>query len=335
MFQFYLELRKDLKKTTQCNYLCLYETHIQPTFGKKAISRVRHSEIQKLYMNMITEKKLKPSTVMSVHSIMYQIFDIALKDNMIRYNPAANALRDLRKVTSFEQEKRHALTEEEQSILIDFFYSNRVYKRYALLLTVLLGTGMRIGEALGLRWDDCNFKDNTISVTHSLLYKPNLGKKYEYRISTPKTKNSNRTIPMFEDVRSALLAEKKRVLFLSKRSFSVDGYKNFIFLNSNGKVFTPNAVFQMFQNAVHAYNKQESIAAEEEDRDPVFLPNFSAHILRHTFCTRLCENENNIKIVQDVMGHKNISTTMDVYNEATSKKKQTSFKELEGKIKLA
>ena len=61
---------------------------------------------------------------------------------------------------------------------------------------------------------------------------------------------------------------------------------------------------------------------------------FSAHILRHTFCTRLCENERNLKIIQDVMGHRNIRTTMDVYNEATESKKLESFHSLDGKIKV-
>ncbi len=58
---------------------------------------------------------------------------------------------------------------------------------------------------------------------------------------------------------------------------------------------------------------------------------FSAHHLRHTFCTRLCENETNLKVIQSVMGHKDIQTTMDVYAEATEQKKQESFERLAAK----
>ena len=59
--------------------------------------------------------------------------------------------------------------------------------------------------------------------------------------------------------------------------------------------------------------KKEKEAAEKEDREPVLLPHFSAHNLRHTFCTRLCENESNLKVIQSVMGHSDIQTTMDIY----------------------
>lgn len=62
---------------------------------------------------------------------------------------------------------------------------------------------------------------------------------------------------------------------------------------------------------------------------------FSVHNLRHTFCTRFCENETNIKVIQDIMGHADISTTMNIYAEATESKKKESFDNLEGKIKIS
>ena len=76
------------------------------------------------------------------------------------------------------------------------------------------------------------------------------------------------------------------------------------------------------------YNDSEEVNARKERREPVLLPDFSAHHLRHTFCTRLCENETNLKVIQSVMGHKDIKTTMDVYAEATEEKKQESFERL-------
>ena len=83
------------------------------------------------------------------------------------------------------------------------------------------------------------------------------------------------------------------------------------------------------------YNKEETVRAGEENRDPELLPHFSVHNLRHTFCTRFCENETNLKVIQEIMGHADISTTMNVYNEATREKKQESFANLEGKIKIS
>ena len=324
LFKSFMDLRVDLKETTRCNYICLYDSQVN----------IRFSDIQKLYMHMIQDLGLKASTVQSVHSILYQMFESAVMDNLIRVNPTANVLKSLRKMLSVEQEKRHALTEEEQARLIEYVYRSRYYRRLGALFTVLLGTGMRIGEALGLRWCDCDFEKKLISVNHTLLYKPSEHGGYEYRISEPKTKAGLRTIPMLSDVKAVLLEERDKKHHPNIKPFSIGEYTGFIFLNNNGKVFTPAYVFDTIQHITSTYNREEYFNAEKEGRDPCYLPKFSAHILRHTFCTRLCENERNLKIIQDVMGHRNIRTTMDVYNEATESKKLESFHSLDGKIKV-
>ena len=69
---------------------------------------------------------------------------------------------------------------------------------------------------------------------------------------------------------------------------------------------------------IDSYNDQERARAEEEGQKPELLPKFSAHILRHTFCTRFCENESNIKVIQEIMGHHDIKTTMDIYSHGGS-----------------
>ena len=80
------------------------------------------------------------------------------------------------------------------------------------------------------------------------------------------------------------------------------------------------------------YNNEEEITAAREKRNPLILPYFSCHILRHTFATRLCEQETNLKVIQSIMGHRNIETTMDIYAEATDKKKKESFENLSVKL---
>lgn len=74
---------------------------------------------------------------------------------------------------------------------------------------------------------------------------------------------------------------------------------------------------------------------KKELRKPLLLPLFSCHHLRHTICTRFCENETKLKVIQEIMGHADITTTMDVYNEATKDKKTESFSGLEGKMKIS
>ena len=335
LFAQFMDMRQDLKLTTRNNYRCLYDKHVRDAIGLKTLRNVRYSTIQKFYMDLIQKSNLKYSSVQSINALLYQMFTVAVKDSLIRLNPTTGALKEVKRILGTQQEKRHALTEEEQARLVEFVYRTRQYKRWGSLITVLLGTGMRIGEALGLRWKDCDFKKNMIHVSRALLYRENEDGAYEYRVSETKTPAGMRVIPMLPEVRTALLDLQKLKLHMGHEPFVVDGYSGFIFLNSNGKVFTPGAFFDAIQNITNAYNREEFFRAADEHREPCYLPKFSAHILRHTFCTRLCENEKDLKIIQDVMGHKNFRTTMDVYNEATLVRKAASFKSLEGKFKLA
>ena len=81
-------------------------------------------------------------------------------------------------------------------------------------------------------------------------------------------------------------------------------------------------------------NKEEEQKAQEENREPIIIPHFSCHIFRHTFCTRLCENETNIKVIQEIMGHANISITMDIYAKATEEKKKQALDKLSRNLKI-
>ena len=138
----------------------------------------------------------------------------------------------------------------------------------------------------------------------------------------------------FQQLVDALLHQKEMSKRAAQHHFTVDGYTGFIFLNKEGKVYTPAYVYDVIQRITQSYNREEYFMAEKEDREPYYLPKISAHIFRHTFCTRLCEQESNIKVVQDIMGHRNFSTTMDIYTDVTRDKKVDVFKNLEGKMNL-
>ena len=115
----------------------------------------------------------------------------------------------------------------------------------------------------------------------------------------------------------------------------IDGYKGFVFTNRYGYVHNPQTINRAIERIYTAYNQAEAARAEKEHRKPLVIRHFSVHNLRHTFCTRFCENETNIKVIQDIMGHSDISTTMNIYAEATESKKKESFENLEGKIKIS
>ena len=82
----------------------------------------------------------------------------------------------------------------------------------------------------------------------------------------------------------------------------------------------------------YAQTIHQIIEAKRQQREPVIIPHFSAHHLRHTFCSRLCEGEMNVKVIQQIMGHKNVETTLDIYTEVSFKKKQDSLDELSQKM---
>lgn len=318
LFDQFMDIRKDLRESSRCCYNDIYRKHIKPVIGHRPIGRVKPTEIQKLYQIMVSESGVNPTTAQKAHSIIYQLFENAVMDNIIRVNPAC----------------REPLTVEQQELFIDYIYASEKYSRMANLFTVLLGTGMRIGEALGLRWCDCDFEEGIIHVTHALLYKQGEDGNYRYRISAPKTEVGFREIPMFDEVKAALQRERGKRKS-KKKKFVVDGYSDFVFLNNNGQVYTQSFVYDTIQGITTSYNKEEYAKALEEKREPCYLPKISAHILRHTFCTRMCEQNINIKVLQDVMGHRNIRTTMETYAKAFRDKKVEAVMALNGAFKIS
>ena len=109
-------------------------------------------------------------------------------------------------------------------------------------------------------------------------------------------------------------------------SETVDGYTDFIFTKQNGSVYTSTRLDTALKGIVRAYNREEEAIAKAEKREPRLLPHISNHMLRHTFCTRLCERDVNPKVIQTLMGHASISITMNIYAEV-SKAKQ--FEEID------
>jgi integrase len=244
-------------------------------------------------------------------------------------------MTEIKKSHDWEKGKRHALTVAQQTAFISYIAGSSQFAHWLPIFTVLLGTGCRVGEAVGLRWQDCDFEENVISVNHNLIYRVQDSGKCEYHVTTPKTRSGIRIIPMLSEVKKALQGEYDRQLREGFTELEVDGYSGFIFQNQLGECLNPHAINRAIDRISKAYNREETERAAKENREPELLPHFSAHNLRHTFCTRFCENETNLKIIQEIMGHADISTTMNVYNEATREKKMESFANLEGKIRIS
>ena len=141
---------------------------------------------------------------------------------------------------------------------------------------------------------------------------------------------------MLDEVRKQLIKQQEyQSYFHIPNDISVDGYRNFVFTTSTGKPYTQESVNRVIRNVIKECNADEEIQAQKEERNPIILPRFSAHTLRHTFCTRFCENESNVKVIQQVMGHSRIDVTLGIYAHATKDKVGEVMNSLNGKIKLS
>lgn len=347
-FWFWLSGKPMLKPTTKANYRGLYTCYVKSNLGERRIKDIRYSDINSFYIKLLNGEAvmqecrssgrsktsgIKFNSLRPIHAMLQQVFRLAVRDGDIRTNPCDHVLRDLKNTFRTEQTKRRALTEAEQELLITFLAGDPHYKDWLPMITVFLGTGLRIGELTGLRWQDCDFNANLISVNHSLLYGKFGTPGCRMQISTPKSASGRRTVPMLKEVRETLL------MLRQQRSEAipgpeVDGYSGFVFLNRNGNLYNPSCINRALERIRASCNQWEAKRAVEEMRQPQILPHFSAHIFRHTFCTRFCENETNIKVIQGIMGHSDIRTTMNIYAEATEAKKILTMQNLEGKIRL-
>ena len=173
-----------------------------------------------------------------------------------------------------------------------------------------------------------------IRVNHNLSDRPDSKGVCAKHIQTPKTEAGTRTIPMIQEVFEAFLTEYEIQKCLGFCEEEIDGYSGFVFTTAYHTVYSAAAVNNAIHRATKAYNDKEEKEAKKDGREPLLLPDFSAHHLRHTFCTRLCENETNLKVIMDIMGHADISTTMDIYAECTKEKKKEVMTNLEGCIIL-
>ncbi len=323
--------KTDLKDSTRNGYTYNYNKYIKPEFGNTRISAVKHSDILGFYGCLIRDVGLTVRTVEIIHNILHPMFNLAVKDHSIRDNPAHEAMKDLKKNNNSKEKEVHTLTKEEQEIFFDFVENSDTYSHWLDLFIVMLGTGCRIGEILGLTFADLDFKNNNININHSISYRPQEDGKCKHRISTPKTKKGTRNIPMLPEVKEALLRVKADQKLNGRCESVVDGYSGFVFMNRDKKVMMFSSVNKAIARIVKEQNKQAS--EDKSVENPVMLTHFTAHSFRHTFCTRLFEKSQDFKAIQELMGHADVQTTMNIYDKVFPDRRNQVITNLTGMIK--
>lgn len=334
-FDRYIANKYDLRDSTRNGYLYTYNKFVRETFGKKKLVDVKFSDVMQFYLHLLNVEGLALGSLDNVHSVLHPTFELAVRDDIIRKNPSDGVMKEISKKSGKNKGIRHALTIDQQKAFMDYMANHPIYYHWWPLFVILLGTGMRIGECIGLRWDDVDLENKVISVNHSLTTFWSMDRKQMLmRISLPKTEAGIRTIPMLDVVKYAFEMEREQQLdmFGHLNRQVIDGMTGFVFQNRDGRVLNPQTINTTIRRIKDDYNEVETLNAAKEKRESLLLPHFSCHHLRHTFATRLCEAESNLKVIQSVMGHRNIETTMDIYAEATDQKKQESFDLLSTKL---
>lgn len=198
VFDRYISTKSELRSTTYSNYTYMYYHFVRDGFGKKKIGEIKYSDVLQFYYDLIQNKGLQINTLDTIHTILHPTFQLAVRDEIIRVNPSDGVMSEIRKKTGNKKGIRHALTLEQQRAFMNYIAESPVFVGWLPFFTVLLGTGCRIGEVVGLRWEDIDLDKRLININHAMSYYPRREDTYkcEFRVSLPKTEAGIRVLPM-------------------------------------------------------------------------------------------------------------------------------------------
>lgn len=283
-----------LKKSTWHNYMQWIKAHVIPTIGDIPLAELTTDDIQQVYRNML-DKGLATASVQKVRNIINGSLKKALETGMLKSNP--NQATETPKV---KNKKACPLMDDEFDRFIDAIYAEE--PRWTAVFLTLIGTGIRIGELLALEWRDIDFDERTIDINKGMS---RIGSRFE--ILDPKTYKANRNIPMPQSVADALweLRNLRKTIKIDK--------SDIVFVTKNNTHTGYTTVRKKFNQL----------------REKVGIPHATIHDLRHTFATRLLEQGESLKVVQELLGHADIRTTGNIYSHVSAKVKRDAVDKLD------
>ena len=321
-FDFWIgNIVSDLAPNTIRNYRERYEHNIRPVIGKLKITDVKPMHC-KLVFNRMNET-YAGGTIRQTYIAMGTMFRAAVDNDILIRHPM-DGVKYTKPMKAADDIKY--FTVDEQKAFLETAKSSHNYHQFALILE----TGLRVGEVIGLTWDCIDWEKRTLTVNKTLEFRH---KQKEWRAGPPKTAHSYRTIPL-TDRAAALLREVEAMKETRKESPVLDTVLDYMDRRS-GKILQLKLRDLVFIN----YRTGKPIKNSSYDThlyklcDKAEIKRVCVHALRHTYATRAIESGMQPKILQKLLGHASIKTTMDRYVHVTDESMEDAVRCFERKQK--
>lgn len=308
--RYWLETYKmhNLKQSTYVSYRGYIEKHVAVAFPTMKLKEVTARDLQELY-NYKIENGLSPKTVLNIHRCLHEALKQAVLEQYIPFNPSDAVVLPKREKPEIE-----ILNREEQNRLVQASYQHR----YGIFIRLALTTGLRLGEVLGLAWDNIDLRSSTLFVRQTLnrLEKIDwngIDNKTEIKFQNPKTKNAIRSIPLLPFIVKEL--QEWRNVQLSDKAIAGAAYQDTMLVVTNplGGFIEPRTFKDYYNQMLMASG----------------IGHYTFHALRHTFCTRALENDMDAKTVSAIMGHSTVAFTLDTYGHVLDSHKREEMMKME------
>lgn len=294
----YLAQKKGVRENTRVNYRFILNILRKEEFGKKTVDKVRISDAR-LWLIKLQEDGRGYSTIHAIRGVVRPAFQMAVDDDLIRKNPFSFQLAT---VVVNDSVTREAITRKQERTFLEFVRTDKHFSQYYDGIFLLFKTGLRISELCGLTLRDINLEERKFTVDHQLQRSRTMS----YYIEEPKTDSGKRTIPMTNEVYACF----KRILENRKAPHiepMIDGYVGFLFLDKNEKPSVALHWEHYFKLIVKKYNSIYKTP----------LPEITPHVCRHTYCSNMAKSGMNPKTLQYLMGHADISVTLNTYTHVS------------------
>ena len=291
----YVSLKTGVRHNTEANYNFVINIIAKADFGKLRIDKVHLSDAKGWLIKLQKEGR-GYSTIHSVRGVLRPAFQMAVDDDLIRKNPFNF---ELASVVVNDSVTREAITKKQEREFLGFIQADEHFSRYYDGIYILFHTGLRISEFCGLTIGDIDFREMRINVDHQLQRKRDM----TYVVEPTKTTSGTRMVPMTKEVADCF----RRILanrIKPKVEPMIDGYTGFLFLDKNEM---PMVALHWEKYFKHILDKYNSIYKEQ-------LPKITPHVCRHTFCSNMAKSGMNPKTLQYIMGHSDISVTLNTYS---------------------